>query len=548
MPVPMPRSQSLGSNRRLAGVLFTVVFVLLVAIGWQLARSEADGRAALRDRFADRAPVATSVVNSILRTAFTQQSQTLGPRLGGARVPQATLDALVHQNKGISSTVLDARGRVVGTSRRGRARHGLARFERVALRTGYGMAPVLAGSPATISSAVRVRTPSGVRLLVSTSPAKGFTTFLGGTLKPLVGSAGGGGALIVDGRGHPVAAVGRAAGVGQALERRPAPRQRGELKLGGGTRYYATSPITGSDWRTVVVVPTATLYAPAGGVGRWLSWAILALLVVVLTCGVVLILRVLETGRRLAGANASLEAANRDLERSNADLEQFAYVASHDLSSPLRSVSSFSRMLSQRYSGRIDDEADRWVGFIEEGVERLQRIIDDLLRYSRVNQNELHPEPTDLGEVLEEVERSLAQALEERGAEITSDELPTVLAEPTHVSQVLQNLIMNAITYVAPGVAPRVHVSARSEGAMCRISVTDNGVGVEPEHMERIFKMFQRLHDDREHAGSGIGLAISKKIVERHGGRIEVEAHPGGGSTFSFTVAAQAARPLEAVR
>jgi light-regulated signal transduction histidine kinase (bacteriophytochrome) len=262
----------------------------------------------------------------------------------------------------------------------------------------------------------------------------------------------------------------------------------------------------------------------------------------------VLILRVLETGRRLAGANASLEAANRDLERSNADLEQFAYVASHDLSSPLRSVSSFSRMLSQRYSGRIDDEADRWVGFIEEGVERLQRIIDDLLRYSRVNQNELHPEPTDLGEVLEEVERGLAPALEERGAEVTSDELPTVLAEPTHVSQVLQNLIVNAITYVAPGVTPRVHVSARSEGSMCRISVTDNGVGVEPEHMERIFKMFQRLHDDREHAGSGIGLAISKKIVERHGGRIDVEAHPGGGSTFSFTVAAEAARPLEAVR
>jgi signal transduction histidine kinase len=549
----MLRPRSLGSNRRLAGGLFVVVFVLLVGIGWQLARSEADGRAALRDRFADRAPVATSVVNSILRTAFNQQGQTLGPRLGGERVPRATLDALVHQNKGISATVLDARGRVLGASRRATARPGLARFERVALKSGYGLAPVLGGPPATISSAVRVRTPSGVRLLVSTSPAKGFTTFLGGTLKPLVGSSGGGGALIVDGRGRPVAAVGRAAGIGQALERRPEARTRGELKLPGGARYYATSPITGSDWRTVVVVPTRTLYAPAGGVGSWLPWAILGLLMVLLTSGVVLILRLAETGRRLAGANHSLEAANQNLERSNADLEQFAYVASHDLSSPLRSVSSFSRMLSKRHAEQLDPEAERWIGFIEDGVDRMQRIIDDLLRYSRVNQAALNLEPVDLNEVMEEVEQALAPVLDERAAEVSYDRLPNVLAEHTHVSQVLQNLVLNGTTYVAPGVTPRVHVSARREGSMCRVSVTDNGIGIEPEHVERIFKMFQRLHDATEHPGSGIGLAISRKIVERHGGRLEVEPAPGGGSTFSFTVAPAAARDrpgrvLEAAR
>jgi signal transduction histidine kinase len=545
----MSHPRPLGSSRHrwLAGGLFAVVLVVLAGVAWQLARSEGEGRAALRDRFADRAPVATSVVNALLDTAFTQQSRALGPRLGAPHVPRATLDALNRQNKALSATVLDARGRVVGVSRGAPHRRGFAPFERVALRTGHSLSPVHPGATPTITSATRLRTPGGIRLLVTTSPAKALTTFLGGTLKPLVGAKGGGAALVLDGRGRPIAAVGRAGGLARALQREQVTRGRGELELRGGRRFYASSRIEGSDWRTVVAVPTATLYGPAGGVGKWLPWGILGLLVLLLLGGVVLILRLLETGRRLAGANASLESANEDLERSNADLEQFAYVASHDLSSPLRSVSSFSRMLSNRHAGRQDPEADRWAGFIEDGVDRLQRIIDDLLRYSRVNQAALHPEPVDLTEVMEEVERALAPVLEERGASLTCEALPTVLAEPTHVSQVLQNLVVNATTYVAPGVEPRVHVSAASEGTMCRVSVTDNGIGVEPEHVERIFKMFQRLHDQREHPGSGIGLAISKRIVERHGGRMDVETHPEGGSTFSFTVASAtpAARPLE---
>jgi signal transduction histidine kinase len=395
-----------------------------------------------------------------------------------------------------------------------------------------------------------MRTPGGERLLVTASPAKAFTVFLGSTLKPLVGARGDGAALVVDGRGHSIAAVGRSAGVARVLSHEPASRRRGELDLPGGRSFYASAPIGGSAWRTVVTVPTQTLYAPSEGLGRWLPWGILGLLALVLFGGVRLILRMVETGHRLTGANESLESANQDLERSNADLEQFAYVASHDLSSPLRSVSSFSRMLSKRHAGRLDPEADRWIGFIEDGVDRMQRIIDDLLRYSRVDQTELRAGPVDLAEVMAEVETALAPELEKRGAQVTTGALPTVMAERTHLSQVLQNLVVNATTYVAPGVVPRVHVSAKREGEMCRVSVTDNGIGVEPEHMERIFKMFQRLHDERDHPGSGIGLAISKKIVERHGGRMDVEAHPGGGSTFSFTVASQApvARPLESVR
>jgi len=147
------------------------------------------------------------------------------------------------------------------------------------------------------------------------------------------------------------------------------------------------------------------------------------------------------------------------------------------------------------------------------------------------------PEPVDMEDVLDELRGSFGPQLDEKGGELTNDPLPAVLAERTHMLQVLQNLVGNALTYVAPGVEPRVHVSVAPEGDRCRISVTDNGVGVDPEHVDRIFKMFQRLHAEDEHPGTGIGLAISKKIVERYGGRIEVTPAPGGGSTFSFTVA-----------
>lgn len=231
----------------------------------------------------------------------------------------------------------------------------------------------------------------------------------------------------------------------------------------------------------------------------------------------------------------SLGEARAELERSNADLEQFAYVASHDLSEPLRTVAGFVQLLGKRYEGQLDTQADEFIGYALDGVGRMRQLIDDLLLFSRAGATELRPEPVPLGEVVDRVRSSLAANLEESGGRIEAGELPEVVADRAQVEQLLQNLISNGLKFHGEE-PPRVGVSAAREGASWRVEVEDNGIGVEPQYAERIFKMFQRLHGRDAYAGTGIGLAVCKRIVERHGGRIWVESPPAGGARFCFTL------------
>jgi PAS domain S-box-containing protein len=227
--------------------------------------------------------------------------------------------------------------------------------------------------------------------------------------------------------------------------------------------------------------------------------------------------------------------AERELHRSNADLERFAYVASHDLSEPLRVIAGFVDLLARRYKGQLDEEADRFIAFTISGVERMQALIDDLLAYSKVGRAELKRADVDTAELVEGVLADLDGLVAERGARVEVAELPTVWGEPVLLRQVLQNLIGNAVKF-GDGEAPRVWVSATRRGARWRIDVEDNGSGIDPGQRERIFEMFQRLHG-RDTPGTGIGLAIAKLIVERHDGRIWVDSASDGGSIFSFTIA-----------
>jgi signal transduction histidine kinase len=234
-----------------------------------------------------------------------------------------------------------------------------------------------------------------------------------------------------------------------------------------------------------------------------------------------------------------------DLTRSNAELEQFAYVASHDLQEPLRMVASYTQLLGKRYKGKLDGDADEFISFAVEGANRMKRLINDLLVYSRVGTWGQAPESVYSEQVLDTALASLQAAITESAAQVTHDPLPKVLADETQLGQVFQNLIGNAVKYRGDA-PPRIHISVRQEGDMWVFSVRDNGTGIDPEYHERVFVIFQRLHHREEQSGTGIGLAVCKKIVERHGGRIWLESELGKGATFYFTIPAIAGTQLAA--
>jgi PAS domain S-box-containing protein len=234
-------------------------------------------------------------------------------------------------------------------------------------------------------------------------------------------------------------------------------------------------------------------------------------------------------------AEQDLKRTTDELARSNADLLQFAYAASHDLQAPLRVIEGFIKLLAQRYKNKLDAKADEFIEFSLDGIKRMRQLIKDLLEYSKVGTKDLSMKPTDFSFAVEKAIFNLKAVIEENKAVVTHDELPTVIADDLQISSLLQNLIGNAIKF--HGIeAPRVHISAEKKENEWVFSVKDNGIGIDPKEVERIFIVFQRLHSGEEYPGTGIGLAICKRVVERHGGRIWVESEPGKGSTFSFTI------------
>jgi light-regulated signal transduction histidine kinase (bacteriophytochrome) len=244
---------------------------------------------------------------------------------------------------------------------------------------------------------------------------------------------------------------------------------------------------------------------------------------------------------------ASLQEMNRtleqrvvertaELERSNKDLEQFAYVASHDLQEPLRMVTGFLDLLRIKFKDKIDPLAQGYIAYAFDGATRMSTMMKDLLTYARAGGQDIKPEPLDLQGVLEYVKANLKTSIEESKAAITADPLPTVTADASQMRQVFQNLLANALKFRADDRPPEIHIGVAKKDGMWVIQVRDNGIGIDPKQVNRVFVVFQKLHSRQKYAGSGIGLAICKKIVERHGGRICVESTVGVGSMFYFTL------------
>jgi PAS domain S-box-containing protein len=234
-------------------------------------------------------------------------------------------------------------------------------------------------------------------------------------------------------------------------------------------------------------------------------------------------------------AERAKEEFTLELRRSNAELEQFAYIASHDLQEPLRMVASYTELLGERYKGKLDDKADKYIGYAVDGARRMQLLIRALLDYARVSSQAKPLQPTDSAAVLATVLQSMGKAIEGSQAEVVFGQLPTVMADELQLGQVFQNLIGNALKFHGAN-HPRVEVTIDPSGEMWQFSFADNGIGIEKESSGRIFQMFQRLHTREEYEGTGIGLTVAKRIVERHGGKIWFDSVPGQGTTFHFTI------------
>lgn len=233
---------------------------------------------------------------------------------------------------------------------------------------------------------------------------------------------------------------------------------------------------------------------------------------------------------------AELRLQSERLARSNAELEQFAHIASHDLQEPLRMVGSYVRLLEKRYHGQLDEQADKYIHFAVDGAQRMQALISDLLAFARVGAEASTPTLVEADEICRRVLEDLGATLMESAARVTADPLPPVRVDAAELRQVFLNLIGNAVKFHRAEAPPRVHVAAIVEAGHAHFTVSDNGIGIEPQNFQRIFELFQRLHGRTEYPGTGLGLAIVKKIIERHRGRIWLDSTPGEGTTFHFTL------------
>lgn len=302
--------------------------------------------------------------------------------------------------------------------------------------------------------------------------------------------------------------------------------------------------ISGRNWVVVAEQPLIDAHSPIRRIALHIG-AAGVILAIVAVAVVVVLWRISERNRYL---NAVLETRNRslqkltsELERSNKELEEFAYVASHDLQEPLRMVASYTQLLGSRYRGQLDETADKFIHYAVDGAKRMQQLIEDLLKYSRVGTQGKPFESVSFSKILNQVISNLKLAISESDAEITSDELPVLMADPTQMIQLFQNLIGNALKFRSEE-PPRIRISANQEDEEWVFSVRDNGIGIDREDHERIFLISQRLSSGRAVSGSGLGLPLCKKIVERHGGKIWLDSEKGCGSTFYFTIPSEEAR------
>lgn len=542
------------------GVAASIVVVAMVLFAVQLHGTQTSTRQSVVSRFHDRAQVISALTQAVLASAAATPEQIR--HYGSPTVSGRLMDETAAESHDAYAVLLDQQGRIVAASQTFTPSDHAEVISSV-------LKPALAGAAVSLSDvlpggagggviafAVSLRTAAGPRVLVSGIPAPLLSTFLSSYLQRI--PTPGGTAYVLDGQGNvvgarsPRQAVGRRVvdpGLFGALQR----RSSGSY---GHDGYFVAVAVPGSTWRVVLTSATSSLFSSVSGSRKWLPWVIyLALGIVAL--GFLAVLRRLwgsaaalsTANARLASSNARLESSNAllrqaaELSRSNAELEQFASVASHDLQEPLRKVQTFAAQLTATEHDRLSAQGQDFLRRMSDAAGRMRTLIDDLLMFSRVSTQGRAFVPVELGEIVEQVLVDLELSITDSGARVSVDALPRVEADPVQMRQLLQNLLGNALKFRRDGIVPELRVSAEVGDHLAELTIQDNGIGFDEQYATRIFGAFERLHGARAYPGTGIGLALCRKIVERHHGTITAEGDVGVGA--SFTVRLPLEQPAE---
>ncbi|HXO07779.1 MAG TPA: ATP-binding protein [Solirubrobacteraceae bacterium] len=526
----------------IAGAL--IILALLAVFAVDLSNNQARSRGAVEAQAHQRAVLVAGLIDSVFGAVSRPGPQPLA-EYSRAVVPNRVLER--NRGSDVYLVLLDANGRVLASSRgfTPQARAGLATGAHSALamiRAGQRWAlgnvePY--GDGGVVDFASRISTPLGPRILVRGLRPDALTAFTTNDLEKVPG-VNGAHHLLLDGNGIVIASTNPKRPPGYHFH---TPTQIKVLTHPSGSvrgHYFDQVPLGSTTWRVLLAAPESEFFASVSGTNRWLPWLIFGAFAFVALVALALAARILrsndlvvEANAQLAESNAELERRARELARSNAELEQFASIASHDLQEPLRKVRTFTERVRELDADTLSDRGLDYLQRANTSAERMQRLIEDLLVFSRVAMQTRPFTPVDLGQVTHDVLEDLDDLVRRSGARVTVGALPTINADAPQMRQLMQNLISNALKFRREDTTPEVDISAATDGDWVTIVVRDNGIGFETQYARRIFRVFERLHGRGAYPGTGIGLALCRKIADRHGGSVRAQSIVGEGSTFT---------------
>jgi signal transduction histidine kinase len=566
----MRRKQSIVAL--VAGAL--IVLGLLAGFAVELSNNQAQSRRHLETQAHQRAVLVSGLIDAVFAV-----SSHINPATAAAYGTPTVPGSVLQRSLGADAYValLDAQGRPIAhsTGFTARARAEVAASPAVKAVIG-GQAWALGdayrdGGRSVVDLVAGVQTDVGRRVRVSGLPLATLSPFASTELRKVPGVARQH-QLIVDGGGTVLASTVADRPAGYVFH---TATQLRALRGGSGivdspqngVRYFDSVAFGNSDWKLILSVPVGEFFAPVSGSHHWLPWIIFIAFGLVAIAALLLVQRSIKTAERIRSANAMLSSANlelasaqvsleesnsalarsngelerqaRELVRSNGELDQFASIASHDLQEPLRKVRTFTERISETESENLSERGVDYLRRANASAERMQSLIEDLLRFSRVSSQARPFAPVDLASVTADVLDDLSEQVRRTNARVEVGELPTINADPVQMRQLLQNLISNALKFRHEDRAPVVRIDSSAESGWLVITVSDNGIGFEPQYARRIFRVFERLHGRGAYPGTGIGLALCRKIAERHGGTVVADSVPGEGASFTVTLQTQ---------